>query len=139
MESQLPTKPSELIELALKDLALVEQDPRYGVAMCFWHDPPNLLGDVCAVCFAGAVMAKSLRVEPTAQVLPEDFPMVTRDRLRALDAFRVGEVKEGLLHMSLNHPPELEESRAVEEYHEDAAEFRRDMHQLAQDLAGVGL
>jgi hypothetical protein len=57
----LPDKTSELLEVALRDLEACEADPKYRVAMHTWHHylTPE---DVCLVCLAGAVMAKSLDV-----------------------------------------------------------------------------
>ena len=53
----LPNLPSELITIALADLALVEAAPRYRVNMGESHAP----GLECSVCFSKALMAKTGR------------------------------------------------------------------------------
>lgn len=69
---KLPNKLSELIRLAMKDLELVENDEKYKVDMDMgsWHFPwfseeaehfdVDDEVEVCNVCLAGAVMAKTL-------------------------------------------------------------------------------
>lgn len=60
--TQLPDKPSELIRLAVADLERAEASPDYIIDMGCWHEPiPNGL---CAVCFAGAVIAGTLGAHP---------------------------------------------------------------------------
>lgn len=61
----LPSKASELIRLALRDLRAVESEPdKFIVDMYEWHRPVSLNGDgPCVVCLAGSVLAKSLSVE----------------------------------------------------------------------------
>jgi hypothetical protein len=54
---RLPTKPSALLKLALKDLELCEEDPRYRVEMgAIYHHPGQ---DKTSVCLVGCVLAKS--------------------------------------------------------------------------------
>ena len=79
----LPTKPSELIRLALKDLAAVELDARYVVEMLEWHLPAV---DECLVCLAGAVMAQTLGASPDRHLTPSEFPQSRQ--LQALDTLR---------------------------------------------------
>lgn len=78
----LPDKPSELIDLALRDLADVESDPNYCVEMevqwhasLYWYQSGR---PKCAVCLAGAVMARSLHAPPNEIVTPAacegDYP-----------------------------------------------------------------
>jgi len=82
--SNLPSRVSDLIRLAIKDLEVCEADPLYEIDLSYWHmyDQKN---KVCLVCLAGALMAKSLGVEykenryPTGEVEPQ---------LRLIDAIR---------------------------------------------------
>lgn len=85
-EPQLPAVVSELIELALNDLELVEEDERYVVNMERWHEPE--LTGVCAVCLAGAVMASTLNTAPDKASTPHHYCAEDSRRLLALDYVR---------------------------------------------------
>ena len=99
--SKLPDKPSELILIALKDLRAAEASEKYDINMEDWHNPPvpNIYGDgdidKCAVCLAGSVMAFSLEGDINRHYEPKDFPG-EEGKLRALDAFRFGQIHWGL-------------------------------------------
>ena len=95
----LPTTPSELIRAALADLHACEHDDRYVVDMGWWHEPVyNYDYETCAVCLAGAVMAQTLGLPDDLDIDDDDLEQYGRvgDRLRALDCFRRGRIKEGL-------------------------------------------
>lgn len=83
---QLPDKLSELIYIALEDLEKIEADPRYIIDMGTWHMPNGK----CAVCAAGAVMAKRLGADPTAHISPSRFDDDTEAKLDAIDLLRCG-------------------------------------------------
>lgn len=51
---------SDVLELALRDLKMVEKDEKYEVKMTEWHQPISY--SKCQVCLAGSIMAKSLKV-----------------------------------------------------------------------------
>lgn len=70
MKDKLPRRFSTLILHALKDLRKAERSPKYKVDMTNWHMPNSH----CSVCFAGAVMAFSLKLDPKTEV----------DRIRGL-------------------------------------------------------
>lgn len=135
--SRLPDKPSELIELALEDMAKVEAQPdRYQVHMLQWHAP--MLGSRrCIVCFAGAVMAGTLGVPDDLPVDPDAFDDDTRAKLLALDAFRQGRVSVGLGNMGMRHIPGT--TRTVTRYAVSSARWREDMTRLARELREAGL
>ena len=84
----------QLLELALSDFEKVKKDPKYIIDMDRWHSPDDKSGK-CAVCLAGAVMAKSLGVKRSEYKTPfnEDIPDLERDdlenKLTAIDSFRV--------------------------------------------------
>lgn len=132
-------KPSELIRTAMYDLGLAEEHPEYRVCMNEWHE---MSYDVCAVCFAGAVMAFSLGGRWGAPLSPKSFsvdgtPTRTTDYLRALDHFRCGRVMEGLQAMGegILRIQDVD----VYEYSEDAGRFREDMTGLIVRLERAGL
>ena len=142
--TQLPDKPSALIRLALTDLRKVEKQPDiYAVNMYFWHrsydDPVFKDGRAqCSVCLAGAVMAKSLNVSPDCNVRPESFEASTYQKLMALDCFRKGDLRDGLMQLSL-HRVVLPNGMRVADYDEDKVQFHSDMEALASILDARGL
>lgn len=87
---KLPDKLSELIRVALDDLEQVEHDPNYRVDMNDWIRY-NKTDDVCEVCFAGATMVKTLKLDHTVQ-----FGLLSPDTMRkmeSLDWVRCGSVR----------------------------------------------
>lgn len=116
----LPSKPSELVELAILDLKAIEQNPNYLIDMDSWHvgsyrDHPNIERPRCLVCLAGAVMAQSLGIETTMTVKPWD-PIFdeddsTKNKLEALDSFRSGDIYNGITHMC----PEFDTTEKADE------------------------
>ncbi len=133
----LPDKPSELIRLALKDLEACERSPNYFVDMDTWHKP--LFGQ-CAVCLAGAVMARTLGINRDADVSPPDLGAATDDRLSALDALRLGEIGEALVNLNIARPPEMPARVPMACYHDgDPADFKNDMFELATLFEWHGL
>ena len=73
----LPSKPWNLIRLAIKDLEKCEIDPNYKIDMDVWHLPPNehISSDdgKCWVCLAGSVMAKHFKVPISEDVIIDFF------------------------------------------------------------------
>ncbi len=106
--NKLPDLPSDLILVALADLEAVERSKRYNINVNEWHKPVRF-SNTCAVCFAGSVIAKTLKTDPTTTVDPFSFDGDTADKLSALNSFRQGFIKEGLLEMQLA-PTDLWES-----------------------------
>jgi len=137
--TKLPKKPSALVKLALSDLNRVERSKGYTVDMKRFHSG----GRTCRVCFAGAVMAKSLGLAKNETWLPGDFDREVRSALWALDALRSGEVGEALEELEieghLNENDECDLDRKVTPYKVSPADFRADMRELVRDLEEVGL
>lgn len=135
----LPEKPSDLIELALKDLAKVERSKRYVVDMNYaFHSGSK---DLCSVCLAGAVMAMSLNISPETGQDPDDFPPDERDRLNALNSFRMGYVDSGICTMTSleDDYPDLGMDHPIPKYRQDQLGFKKAMAELAVDLRAKGL
>lgn len=132
--STLPDKPSELIRLALGDLELVEQDPRYKVHMNDWHwaNPDG----ICSVCLAGCVMSKTLKSNPSERISPSKFSSDTKNKLTALDRFREGFITAGFSVMGINLRGK---NRNHVNYADDSKLFKEQMNKLADDLAAEGL
>ena len=146
--SKLPDKPSELIRVALADLAKCELDPRYRINMGTWHKPTDTEEAECMVCLAGAVMAKSLGAPMSMKYTPSVYAPddVSTQKLYALDLFRTGEVIaacERLESCGAIDSADLarldisDERMSHYEAHEEA--FKREMEGLAADLEANGL
>ena len=93
----LPDKPWELIRLALHDLELCEASPRYKINMGTWHSADLTKRNVCNVCLAGSVMAKSLNIKFNQDVYSVAWSSLcggrkTIDKLLAINDFRVGNI-----------------------------------------------
>lgn len=128
----LPRLPSALIRLGINDLELVEVDPKYMVSMSNWHKPK---GGMCYVCIAGAVMAKTMGVEPEIWENPAGFKE-DYGALVAIDCLRIGRVNQACKVLG------LECNRAnvyIPEYADHPERFKLAMMALAKDLEEMGL
>lgn len=134
----LPNKPSELILVALADLEAVEQDGRYHVEMMFWHEPSYSTG-LCEVCLAGAVMARSLGTDSSTFAIPRSFDTKTSTKLEVLNDFCQGIIKASIENLGFQHPLCIPARRKMTRYWQSKSEFKRDMRNLASDLAREGL
>ena len=132
----LPDKPSELIRLALADLALCAADPNYRIDMEEWHKPEY---GVCHVCLAGAVMAKSLNAPPADQLYSYNFPS-SHKKLFVLNDLRNGLVWRAIdgLGIDLSNRGHDAHDRKITPYRTDPGAFMADMRQLADDLEAAG-
>ena len=152
---KLPTKPSDLIRLALRDLALVERSKIYYVDMGDWHEPDEEeeRGVTCAVCFAGAVMARTFKAPINKPVVPGEMPYQSHNckRLIALNDFRVGCIEAGLhvinrklsrVYISEKYGSifnKIENLSAFLDYEKDRGKFKRTMRKIARLLEKMGL
>lgn len=94
-------KPSELLDLAVKDLKAVEDADGYEVNMSYYHAyRPNV--GVCEVCLAGSVMVQSCGVSRTMS--GSDVFDIFGKQYRALDSFRCGAVSEALWLLDCDIP-----------------------------------
>ena len=99
----LPNKLSDLLELAVRDAQACAAMPElYTLDMSNWHFGRARQGAVhCNVCMAGAVMAQTLKLEPSAHVNvweghPVDVAIVERNReaLSAINHMRTGHMQD---------------------------------------------
>jgi hypothetical protein len=150
----LPDKLSDLLELALADLAIVESQPeRYKVDMSQWHGPGIdwITGRViCCVCLAGAVVSQSgvedhVPFGPSSVEDQGDFA-----KLMALNYLRFGRVTEAYWFLSTGHTfryeypdedtPKFEYlSRWMPSYSKGPDLWRAALEQLIVDLREAGL
>lgn len=121
-----PKKLSDLIALALGDLMKVERSKkRYVVLMGLWHEPGWGNGGQCAVCFAGSVMAKTLRANPGKAHSELGFPSEWWRAFDVIDSARYGFFK-GI--------PRQE----VPDYTNSPAAFKRAIRSAIKQLRAVG-
>jgi hypothetical protein len=105
-----PKKPSNLILLALHDLNLAERDPKYDIDMSVWHQPASGFpskNTLCYVCFAGSVMAKSLKRPNTVACEVNDFEETDHSYFYALNTFRLGAIEDGFSELGITIPREM--------------------------------
>ena len=158
----LPNKPSELILLALQDIAKCEKlRKQYKIDMdVWWH--VGTKGKPCVVCAAGAVMCQSLKrpryvfaldrisdadelVENQKEpqdyaVYPEDYPENIECKLEAIDCFRQGEIQDGIDRMGIEQQcPDYLRKFPVPSYELDKRGFKRRLRTLARLLQKEGL
>ena len=137
-------KPSELILWALADLRGCEQDPKYQIQMSEWHRPRFFNYDTevenCAVCLAGAVMAKTFCMPVDQRISsPEADELFNWEVLEAIDRFRGGRVHDGLRYLGIGpNVGGIKAQRHITPYDVDSYQFVADMNELAYDLFAAG-
>jgi hypothetical protein len=140
MPSRLPDTPSELLTVALADLAAVERDPRYRINMGSWHVPEE--DGTCSVCLAGAVMARTLDMNPLKPLGPCDAGVLEEsleNKLQALDELRNGDLREALELLGMDLPEHLAARHRIPGYEDDPHGFRRELHKLAGLMRSEGI
>lgn len=131
MSNKLPNKPSQLLEVALSDLAKVERSKKYRVKMNAYHEP---CGKICQVCLAGAVMAKTLDVDKSLFKRPWSFNTATSKKLHALDALRLGDIGGAFTELGIKTPKGLRENVFVTEYQTSPRDFKKDLRKIIKSL-----
>lgn len=129
----LPDKPSALIRLALRDLEKVERSRRYKVDMDVYHVPNGH----CRVCFAGSVMAYTLKVAKDFNSI-DAFFLPESKKMHALDAARRGDIECLFEYLGTPKPKKLPDYVRVSYYDQDPKLFKRDMRKMATLLAKHG-
>lgn len=147
---KLPDTMSGLIRVALADLiAVEEQKERFAVDMSVWHAKAGYGGQKkCIVCFAGSVMAVSLKVSDKKNAVPTNFSDENQRKLEALDHLRQGEIYAAAETLQVNKDPDGYDAivrrriefnnRDVAVYEDNKTHFKRDMRKLAADLEKAG-
>lgn len=134
---KLPDRPSDLLELALRDLKACEKDSvLYEVDMGWWHDT-SIFTDKCVICMAGAVMAKSLGAAPTNSMKPHWYDRDTHTKLEAIDDLRTGYVDRALSLMDISGA--ITQNRTVTPYRASPERFKDDMAVIVRSLREEGL
>lgn len=135
MTKTLPNKPSDLAELALRDMRKAIRSPRYHISMGEWHVP----NETCAVCAAGSIMAFTLNARREDRLEPHAFPAPTARKLNAIDDLRMGDVSEAFTTLGRSYAKGEKFDCDIAYYHErDRKPFFRDMRRLIKDLRAAG-
>ena len=93
IQDTLPDKPSDLLELALKDLLKAEQDENLEIDMQYWHFPRE---GKCLVCLAGACLHYEYNLNPNQSFIRLEIPNSVNVKLSALNILRLGKVHTAL-------------------------------------------
>lgn len=144
VKTKLPDTLSGLIYTAVTDVMKAERDPRYTINMLSWHE--NHFGK-CEVCFAGAVIAFTLKAMSNQNIIPSDLSPEVAQKIRALDMLRSGDVVGALFttktskdvceaHEMIKKLPFLR--REIPKYDADHEAFKIEMLQMANELAAAG-
>jgi hypothetical protein len=116
----LPNTLSELLALAIEDMRVIAKDPRYELDMNLFHSP---IGDKCYVCLAGSVMARTLKLPPGENYIPDEFDKDTFNKLYALDALRIGDLVEAAFELGIKEEP-IAAAKLAEQYANLKAEIQ---------------
>ena len=137
-EIRLPEHLSDCIRLALEDEEKAFKSPLYQMDMETYHES-SVRGEPCHVCFAGSVMAGTLKQSDSLCLEPQDFDTNTEARLKALDKIRKGDIAGALSTMNI---PLLSKSKrfiGITPYQIDRDEWREHMLVIANHLQAEGL
>lgn len=134
MDKQLPRRPSVLLELALNDLRLCEQNPDFVIDMETWYDArlPK-----CVVCLAGSVMAQRLRMPHKSVVTIAELPQM--DVMFALNAARAGNIGDMLSVLDYPFPADLPSYVPIPDYSADHRGWWNGMLDILQMLKNAGV
>jgi hypothetical protein len=130
--------PSRLIDIALDDLEMIEESPIYKVDMTAWHEPALWR---CSVCLAGCVISTRFGGDHFDNLYPDDFDGAARNVLVALDAFRVGDIGDGLALLRYPAPDAygLPLEVPIADYGHSPVQFKSDMRGLAAMFREAGI
>lgn len=133
--SLLPDKPSELLRVAMRDLELVEADPRYKVNMSAWHGKRS--DQRCHVCLAGAMLAKSCGFP--IHWFWTHAPQSVTTKMSVINFLRMGEVAAALQMARFARPVEVAPVTEIIPYDKDPEAFKSQLLALAGYLELSGL
>jgi len=131
---------------------LLDKSKDYVIAMDDSFHTPLLYGhyddhdnyvpskeDKCEVCFAGAVLANTIKMEKNEEFCDLDFSNDVYNKVNALDSFRQGYIEDGLDNLGYNIPEYLARDVEITPYYVDRAKFKKDMANMAKVFEKFGL
>ena len=98
----MKVKPSIILKEALLALEECERSRKYNIDMGMWHMPHSIFANQCAVCLAGAVMAKRLHASDNDALAPDNFPEDVEGMLQALNCFRTGHIGGAMYELGID-------------------------------------
>ena len=152
LTNKLPDKPSDLIDVALKDLAKAERSKKFEINMAHWCTPTDSSGDVCAVCLGGSVLVGTVGLDAVDGANWWSDQLTTkhdRNRIIGLDILRSGRIvgfvdrvydnKISIKRYNQANGVRYENEHKHCEYNEDPDQFKRWCRKVARDLREVGM
>ncbi len=144
LKRRLPSTPSKLLRLAVKDLKAIRRRKGYDIKMSIWHDGTDAdgnAGTTCSVCMAGAVMANTLKVPRTLNFEPDNCSP-NSSKLYAINYFRTGEIEDALSALGDKYLKKWQKSDKypniyIRPYNENHLVFFEDMNKLIKDLESL--
>jgi hypothetical protein len=142
----VPEKLSDLLELSLNDLDLVEKDPLYTVNMRYWHDNNNTeyaSTGTCLVGLAGAWLSKSCGAEVDTFICPTMLPRRAENAMLAINACRIGQIDDAVALFygaeECYRVPREYKDFDVTRYSQNPVDFKKEMRELVNFLRCWGL
>lgn len=94
--SVLPEKASALLRLAVADCRKVAKLKTRRLYMWQWHQPTQIDGDeVCEVCMAGAIMDRTLKLDPRKTYTPGAVARLVGDETITGKLCRIDQMRKG--------------------------------------------
>jgi len=136
-EIKAPKKLSDAMQMALADEMKAHKSPLHRVVMNDWHEP--MIDGKCEVCFAGALMAFSLKHDVNETFQEMTFGDGWHGVFSALDDVRRGWVEMALQSMSISAYNMPYPIKKVTGYQVNREQWRKDMFKIVKDLEVKGL
>ena len=150
---EMPEKPSAGIRVAVHDLELCEQHPKYIINMSVWHErrcDGRGKKKPCEVCLGGSILARKVDDDNFSQTFA-DIPL--GEKIHAMDYFRRGRISTGVteylesdLHYELGFAMMKEIGKIAMPYkgnwvtyEKDANKFKKNLLEIADKLEVIGL
>lgn len=133
----LPDKPSAILRAALGDLVKAEKDPKFVVEMGNWVEVDQKTNR-CEVCLAGSALVNTCQMGPRPFDWDE-IPDSLDRKMEFLNDVRCGWIESGLYMLGIGRPKGIPENVDIIDYDIDPAEFKADLHWLADRFEAAGI
>jgi len=141
MKSKLPEKLSDLIDLALSDMKVMEKSKKHVIQMQTWHEPVH--ENLCSVCFAGGVIANTMGGNHRENLGPSTYNSYEKNRFQAIDSIRCYSVVGAFSWIGFEFITEKFENRILKNMDEvsytgNKRQFKINMRTMARRLRKEG-